>query len=769
MKELIPESKKLIVESTKKINYTTDHSKSPRFPKAAFSVSREEFYQEPLELIVQQRSTEVESTDCSSEDLLSDKYWKASQLPADLHGHVFIMGVVGYFGSVKQEGSEYVVEPTKVDQDTEISNCLLNGDGMIYRLDFHQTPCCHATPEVGKAWMATRIIKTPDHYADLALWRNGEKNEYKERWPDEYPKLKFNNFYLSRVSIKLGNRNFLNTAFLPMKFSNGSERLLVTWDVGRPYEIDPRTLGLCAPIGWNSEWDPMIPSVANDLSIFPLTLSSAHPAFDTHTDEMFTVNASKSFTNLVWISRLLSFDAQEFADHYLKLPLLKNLFKLSVKVLAKLLNYILEILEDFLDFLGIESRNAVYIKRWKGEGTSVDKWQVLKSNGRPIKIKQCLHQMDITKDYIVLSDSAFKLVLQDLLPSFSTKNPILKDLEKFLSSIGDYLTYPQLNHTRIYIVPRNQLKPGVTTVKAKEVKLTPETAHFKVDYENPDGKIILHAAHTAATDPAQFLSLEDKSIYDDKKITEELTARAGMIGAPMDANRLGSWTIDVANETCKVKFVSDEKMRQHLWLTALYAWRGFQPEQFTDIYWNCWGAWEELLSDLVFEMYKNYKKRLRLVRVKEVKEIVKKGKPANLLRMHIERKGAIPDQLTIKDIYNFPPGFFGNSPTFVPRQGTDDPTDGYLICTVLHSENSLSELWIFDAKDLKAGPRYRLSHPDLNMGLTLHTTWLSKLETPPAREDYDLRRDYHESVEKTNSEAIKTLFEKDVYPYFDKR
>ena len=754
--------RELIVESTEKVNHKTNPPKSPRFPKSGFCVSREEFHQKPLELIVKQRHKEDEFSDCSPEELLSDKYWESGQLPADLYGHVFIMGVVGYCGSVKQEGSNYVVEPTKVYQNNEISNSLLNGEGMIYRLDFHQNPHI-STPEIGKAWMATRIIKTPDHYADLALWQNGEKNEYKEKWPDEYPELQFNNYCLSRVSLKLGNRNFLNTAFLPMKFSDGSERLLVTWDVGRPYEIDPRTLGLCAPIGWNYQWHPMIPKADNDLAIFPLTLSSAHPVFDTHTDEMFTVNASKSFRNFFWISRLLSFDAQEFADHYLKLPWLKNLFKLSVKGLAQFLNFLVVILEKFLDLLGIKSPNAVYLKRWKGKGTSVEEWQVLKANGSPIKIKQNLHQMDITKDYILLSDASFKMVMQDLLPTFSSNNLKIKDLEKVLNSIGNYLTYPQLPQTQIYIVPRKQLKQGVKTVKAKEVILAPETAHFKVDYENPDGKIILHAAHIAASDPAEFLNFDNKSIYDEK-ITEELRARAGMLVAPMDASRLGSWTIDVANETCNVVFVPQEQTRQSLWMTALYAWRGFQPQQFSDIYWNCWGAWEEFMSDFIFEMYQNYEHRF--VPLKELKDIVKKGKPANLLRMHIERNGYIPSKLTIKDIYNFPSGFFGDSPTFVPRRESDDPTDGYLVCTVIQSGNRLSELWIFDAKNLNSGPRYRLSHPNLNMGVTLHTTWLSKLETPPVREDYNVRSDYQESVEKTNSEAIKTLFEKDVYPHF---
>ena len=752
-----------IVETTEKTSNTTDCSNSLRSPKAVFFVSREEFYENPLELIVQQRQTE---TDCSPEELLCEQNWKEGKLPADLYGHVFIVGAVGYFGSLKYEGSAHVVEPVKNSQNSNIRNSLINGEGMIYRLDFHQTPN-HSSPEIGKAWMATRIVKTPDHYADLALWQNGDQNEYRKKWPHEYPELEFYNFYISRASVKLGARNFLNTAFLPMKFSDGTERLLITWDVGRPYEIDPRTLGFCGPIGWNSQWHAMIP-LLQDISheIFPLTLSSAHPAFDTHTDEMFTVNASKSLRNFFWLSRLLTFDAREFADRYLKLPWLKNLFQSLVKGLIQFVTFLESLLEEFLHWFGIESANAVYLKRWQGKGTSVDEWKVLRENGRPVAIKQSLHQMGISKDYILLADSAFKLVLEDVLPTFSTKNFTIEDIEKSLRSIHEYLSYPQLPYTQIYIVPRAQLKPGVKTVKAKEVTIAPETAHFLVDYENPDGKIILHAAHTAATDPAEFLRLDDKSIYDEE-VTKELRARAGMFLAPMDASRIGSWSIDVATQTCQPVFVSDAESCQNLWAISLYAWRGFQPQQFTDIYWNCWGGWQELLSDFMVEMYKEYKNRL--VCVDEVIDTIKKGKPANLLRTHIERKDSAPTKLSIADIYNFPPGFLGNSPQFVPRQGTDDPTEGYIVCTVIYSDNCLAnkcELWIFDAKNLKSGPCYRLSHPKLNIGVTIHTTWLSKLETPPARTDYNVRSDYQEPVQKTNSEAIKTLFEKDVYPHF---
>jgi hypothetical protein len=40
-----------------------------------------------------------------------------------------------------------------------------------------------------------------------------------------------------------------------MKFAQDShDRLLVTYDAGRPYEIDTETLEIVTPVGANKEW-----------------------------------------------------------------------------------------------------------------------------------------------------------------------------------------------------------------------------------------------------------------------------------------------------------------------------------------------------------------------------------------------------------------------------------------------------------------------------------------------------------------------------------
>jgi len=160
----------------------------------------------------------MRSTRCELTDL---KMKIQGTLPDDLQGHVFIIAPVG---SVNSGGLPY---PN--------GDSLLNGDGMIYRLDFDQK---------GEVGVKTSLVKPPDYYADTAT-----------RPGTQYEKYRLRNHGIARFSTSLGLRHQLNTAFLTMKFAQDSHyRLLVTYDAGRPYEIDTETLEIVTPVGANKEW-----------------------------------------------------------------------------------------------------------------------------------------------------------------------------------------------------------------------------------------------------------------------------------------------------------------------------------------------------------------------------------------------------------------------------------------------------------------------------------------------------------------------------------
>lgn len=127
--------------------------------------------------------------------------------------------------------------------------------------------------------------------------------------------------------------------------------------------------------------------------------------------------------------------------------------------------------------------------------------------------------------------------------------------------------------------------------------------------------------------------------------------------------------------------------------------------------------------------------------------------------------------MDIADHYEFPSGYTVNSPQFVPRKdGEDSSTDGYIVCAVLFKNSN--EFWIFDAKNLKQGPKCKLRHPSLNFGYTLHATWLPNIGTRQASYNIPVRQDYQYLLEQFPyplqfKQEVEELFENEVYPYFD--
>ncbi|HEX2313250.1 MAG TPA: carotenoid oxygenase family protein, partial [Thermomonospora sp.] len=69
------------------------------------------------------------------------------------------------------------------------------------------------------------------------------------------------------TSSPFGFVNAANTAPLPW-----GDRLLATWDAGRPVEVDPVTLRFVAEVGHRDDWGPAI-----DQAVLPLIATTAHP------------------------------------------------------------------------------------------------------------------------------------------------------------------------------------------------------------------------------------------------------------------------------------------------------------------------------------------------------------------------------------------------------------------------------------------------------------------------------------------------------------
>ncbi len=239
------------------------YNSQSRFPQTVVVASREELI-EPIALTVRDRQGNV------------------ATLPDDLQGHYFLVSPVGSPNSPKVDPNQEVVWVSK-----DGWTALYNGDGMVYRLSFEQ----------GKANLKTRLMKPPCYYADLATSKPENREQYRG--------MGFSNVGISRASLDiLGIRNQLNTAFVPFQLADDeTERLLITWDVGRPYEIDPETLETLTPVGQNDDWSDLVPT-SKSLP-FKNLMGSAHPVFDPNTGETFTVNVGKSITTMFAFSRAL--------------------------------------------------------------------------------------------------------------------------------------------------------------------------------------------------------------------------------------------------------------------------------------------------------------------------------------------------------------------------------------------------------------------------------------------------------------------------------
>jgi len=656
----------------------------------------------------------------------------AGELPPDLQGHLFMVAPVG---SVTSDG---LPDPDGAH--------VWNGNGLIYRFDFDQP---------GRVRLTTRLAKTPCYYADLATRPGTPSQRYR-----------FRDFGMARFSLALGMRNQLNTAFVPMAFeADGPARLLLTFDGGRPYEIDPVTLEVVTPVGSNREWRPGM-----KLRVpFAAVLSTAHPAFDPWTQELFTVNYGRSLANfletipLLYELNELPQELEELLDAIASWLNLDGLLNKLLSPWQDLAQALLRQLQGPIEtVLGVA--DFVYLIRWDGQGP-LQRWRLVDPEGKPVRIEQTMHQIGVSQDYVILMDTSLKFGLEQILsrplPRSKVGNRALRTL----------LTRPQEPNTAIYLVRRDQLVPPATSeqvldVVAQRLTIPLETGHFLVDYDNPDGRITVHIAHECATDVSEWLRRYDVSAIDHQPLPAALR---GMIAVgAMDVGRLGRYIIDAEGGRLLSSQVIQDSRRT--WGLGLYTYReqdvnGQPPRRFTSLYWQSLGFWPDLLPDFIYQLYQDYPHRLVPLEQLWPTPEQGQGRPSSLLRLDTET-------MAIADAYDFPltdetgdwDSHVVNSPQFIPRaEAGETDTDGYLVCPVISSQ--AKELWIFDAAHLAQGPLCRLAHPDFQPGYTIHTTWLPTIARRQAAYHIPVRADYGPLVAQA-APAIRQLFETAVYPHF---
>ncbi len=673
----------------------------PKIPKSLMSTSR-----------IEVEKTQLQVTD--------------GNIPMDLSGHAFMLSPVGFGNDPYGNGSP-----------------IFNGDGMIHRFDFDQP---------GSVWFKSKRVKTPCYYADAASQEN----------PD-FRDLKFHSLGFGRFSFLLGLRNEANTAFLPFQTQRDPhERLLVTYDAGRPFEIDPDSLAVVTAVGANPEWGIETPI----RFMFSPVLSTAHPWFDAKTQEIFTVNYGRSIANLISA-----------------IPCVKFLEKALGPLLVPVFGAVKHLLTCLWDEKTIQARvdgwvrnadpkatgNYVYLVRWDGHG-ALERWKLVLPNGESVIIDQTMHQIGVTQDYILLADTAFSFGLEQILNNPFPESP---EFEKLLRS---FLASRQNPISALYVVKRRDLTEGQflhlggkeVTVTAQPLSLPLELVHFVVDYDNPDGQITLHAAHNCASDVSEWLRSFDLTA--DLPHEQILSDLQGLVGSQMDINRVGRYRIDgTSGKILNARVVYDQRLT---WGVGLYTFNDgnviHQPQgQIKQMYWQSFGFWPETLTEFIFKQYKDY--RYRAIVVNQLLD-PQLHRPSCLFRVDTE-------QMAIADSYQFPlrsaeeedwDGHICGSPQFIPRRdGSNHQTDGYILCSVVSEQ--AKEVWIFDAANLAQGPLCCLMHPQLDFGFTLHTTWLSHVHPRTSTYKVKVEQDYQPLLDRLPGAIkplIQKLFNEQIYPHF---
>ncbi|MEM8640816.1 MAG: carotenoid oxygenase family protein [Cyanobacteria bacterium P01_G01_bin.54] len=658
------------------------------------------------------------------------------EIPSDICGHVFVIAPVGFHDDI-------LSEELLIASKAKTGDSLLNGDGMIYRLDFNIK---------NEAYLKTRLIRTPDYYADIALQSNPNFDKLKSFL------YRFRSQGISRFSIRLGLRSQLNTAFLAMKFENNdADRMLVTYDTSRPYEVNPETLKIITPVGGNREWKGELDSISLfKKQPFKSILSTAHLAFDySGQGEMFTVNYGRSLVNLM--------STIPFVDSLIKMPLSLRfvlttslflgfgivyrfsssiVFQLTLLMIILIAIYGVNIklflsadkkLDDFVHLLSWDGINK--LKRW--QLLIQEQSEVLK----PVAISQTIHQIGVTRDYVVLMDTAFVAGVTQL----------TNQLPAWLRGIFGKTASPE---SIVYIVQRADLKDDCTRVVAKRVSIPLEAAHFLVDYENPYQTITLHISHLCGMQVAEWIRNKEIS-----GATKNMTPGylMGMQHNITDIGRLGRYEINAETGIImSSKVITDNNCT---WAADLYTYLerhddGTPIEKITNIYWGSFGLWSDLMTRYICKSYQKYK--YRLLALEDVIELAKEGQPCSLFNLETE-------SMVIKDYYLFPCDHMMLSPQFIPRGNRSDPTNGYITCVVFIGE--ISQIWIFDASSISSGPLCKLEHPDMKIGFTLHTTWLKEIQKSESGYCVDIREDYDYMVSQ-NKQDIQDFFEDHVYKYF---
>ena len=465
-------------------------------------------------------------------------------------------------------------------------------------------------------------------------------------------------------------------------------RIGVTSDVDRPWVIERDSLRAVTPVGRRDEWIPMIGGNAGEVmgNLFA-GYSNSHVVYtDRERDETFLVNYQYK---------------QPTGEHPVKLM------------------------------------------RWDGYH-EFESWLVVDENGAEIEIKQSIHELVFTRDYILLADTASVAGTEMLMPWVNAPLPYDK--------------------TVVYIVDRWDMKSGVKTVIAKRVEVDEPCIHLISEYENPGDKITVYMLHTPATNTAEILRSGDRDL--NGNLFPEHLVGYGTLPV-LDLDSVGKHVIDAAKPAVeKSEYIAE---MPYCWGPYLYSYMGRQVKPYTgqDLFVMFKGFSKDMLPGRIFNAYKDVKNRW--VPIGEM--IGGKGMQHNnsICRISTEK-------FAIADAYVFPDRVLLYTIACLDSKSEGDA--GYVIAGVVTDQaagerSSGHEYWLFDATNLAKGPVCKLGHESLNNSTLFHTVYIPRelakqLDQKKVSYHVPLREDYPRGELEQWNASVLNAFEQVIWPYFDR-
>ncbi|MCX4028935.1 carotenoid oxygenase family protein [Endozoicomonas sp. SM1973] len=346
----------------------------------------------------------------------------------------------------------------------------------------------------------------------------------------------------------------------------------------------------------------------------------------------------------------------------------------------------------------------VRLIKWDRE-SRFNSWTIVNREGNNIYISTTSHSLGVTRNHIIIFETASRVENTRVL--------------------GTKIITPQEHKTPIWVIRKSDLYESNSKVVADTIILDFDTSDIMCNYDDYDDELTFYGHYLGAMDKSEPQFYYEKLFFGGR-VLEDIS---GYPVAPVDVGGLVRARVKVNYDSIKeitsgYKVIRDEKL---LWDMNVPAYKGqYQfPDEFKHIYWVAIGYRPEHVVTRVAKAYQNYPNRLYTNET-----LPTEMNPSALVHMDCQ-------QMSITDEFSFPNDCVMQTAQFLPRRGSFDQDDGYIITPVVrkYPTNGLTngkEYWLFDGKNLAQGPICILASQQLNFATTNHALWVDSIGPRPA-------------------------------------